>query len=42
VEDVYEATISLPPGPYRVIVSALFAEGSVSATDIILVVDQKS
>jgi hypothetical protein len=40
--DSYEGTTSLPPGPYRVTASALFAEGPISATDVILVVDQRS
>jgi pimeloyl-ACP methyl ester carboxylesterase len=42
VGEMYEGTTSLPPGPYRVTVSALFAEGPISATDVILVVDQRS
>jgi pimeloyl-ACP methyl ester carboxylesterase len=41
VGDGYEVTTSLPPGPYRVTVSAQFQEGPVSATDVILVVDQR-
>jgi hypothetical protein len=42
VGDSYQGTTNLPPGPYRVTASALFAEGPISATDVILVVDQRS
>jgi Lecithin:cholesterol acyltransferase len=38
--DFYVATTSLPPGSYRVTVSAEFQGGPVSATDVFLVLDR--